>query len=83
MNDESLAKQLKYSSSKWMYVVGWNNVLTQLFTPFRVAVLTGIGDLKKGEIVWVEAVKVTPKLTTVFIIKSKAYFYYHFDILLD
>ena len=83
MDKNELAEQLKYSSSEWLYVVAWNNLLKQLFCPFRVLVMTDIGPLKKGQTVWVEAVKVTMELKTVFVIDGGAYFYYYFDILID
>ena len=83
MDKNELAEQLKYSSSDCLLVVTWNNLLKQLFCPFRVLVMTDIGPLKKGQIVWVEAVKVTLDLRTVFVIDGSAYFFYHFDILID
>ena len=83
MNKQDLAEQLKYSSSQWLYVVTWNNLLKQLFTPFRVTVLKPIGALSKEQVVLVEQVKVTMELKTVFLIDGRAYYYYHFNILID
>lgn len=83
MNKEDLAWQLKFSSSQSIFIVTWNNLLKQLFTPFRVLVLKPVGSLSQGEVVSVEQVKVTMHLTTVFIIDGSAYHYYYFDILLD
>jgi len=83
MDKRELAEQLKFSSSKWLYVVAWNNLLKQLFCPFRASVLSQIGPLQLGQIVLVEEVKVTAELKTVFIVEGKAYYYYHFDILVD
>jgi hypothetical protein len=83
MDKNELAEQLKYSSSEWLYVVTWNNLLKQLFCPFKVAVLNSIGALKKGQVVWVQQVKVTMELKTVFVIDGSAYYYYHFDVLID
>lgn len=83
MDKKDLADQLKFSSSRWLYVVAWNNLLMQLFCPFRATVLGDIGPLIKGQVVLVEGVKVTAKLTTVFIVSGGAYYYYHFDILID
>lgn len=83
MNKQDLAEQLKYSSTDWIYIITWDNLLKKLFTPFRVSVLKPIGPLKKGQIVWVDQVKVTMDLRTVFVIKGSAYFYFHFDILID
>lgn len=83
MNDKELAELLKYSSSKELFVVTWNNLLILLFCPFKVKVIHNIGMLKKGQKVMVEEVKVTMDLQTVYIIKNVAYYYYHFDIILD
>jgi hypothetical protein len=82
MIDKELAEQLEYSSSDWIYVVAWNNVLKQLFTPFKVAVISSVGELEIGQIVWVSQVKVTPQLKTVYIIEGKAYYFFHFDIII-
>ena len=78
-----MAEQLKYSSSECIYIITYNNILKQLFTPFKVAALSSIGVLNKGQIVWVEQVKVTMELKTVFVIEGSAYYYYHFDILIE
>lgn len=83
MNDKELAFLLKYSSSKELYVVSWDNALKLLFCPFRVKVSRNIGFLKKEQIVLVEEVKVTQELQTVYIIKNIAYYYFHFEILLE
>jgi hypothetical protein len=83
MMDKELAEQLKYSSSEWIYILTWNNLLKQLFTPFEVEVIRSVGDLEIGQIVWVSQVKVTPQLKTVYIIEGKAYYFFHFDIIID
>ena len=83
MDKNELADQLKYSSSEWLYVVTWNNILKKIVCPFTVLVLTDIGPLKKGQIVWVEQVKVTIKLKTVYIIDGSAYYYQYFDIIIE
>jgi hypothetical protein len=83
MIDKNLAEQLKYSSSEWVFVVTWDNVLKQMFTPFKVLVLSDVGQLVKGEIVLVEQVKVTYQLKTVFMVKGNAYYYFHFDFVIE
>jgi hypothetical protein len=81
MNKKQLVELLKYSDPKTLYIVTWNNLLKILFCPFKVRAIIGIGDLKQGEIVWVEEVKITYDLKTVYVIKGKPYYYSHFDIL--
>lgn len=83
MNDKELTELLKYSNPKELYIITWNNLLKILFCPFKVSVLNDVGYLKKNKIVWVEEVKVTSDLKTVYIIKGKAYYYHHFDILIE
>lgn len=82
MNKKYLAELLKNCSPKVIYVVTWNNILKKVFCPFQVLVLNDIGELSKHQVVWVEQVKVTPELKTIFIINGNAYYYYHFDIII-
>ena len=70
MTKEQLAEILKYSSPNTLYIVTWNNLLKILFCPFEVVAKHQIGDLKEGEKVLVEAVKVTANLKTVFRLKG-------------
>jgi hypothetical protein len=81
MTRKQLAEMLKYSSSRELYIVTWDNRLIHLFCPFKVIVLYQIDTLNKDQVVSVEEVKVTLELITVYIINKKAYYYYHFDIL--
>ncbi len=83
MNEKELAEMLKYSNPYELYVIAWNNVLKLLFCPFKVAVNHDIGNLKKSQIVWVEEVKVTINLVAVYKIQGLAYYYYHFEIIID
>ena len=83
MNKRQLAEILKYSNSKTLYIVTYNNLLKLLFCPFKVVARQDIGSLIKGQIVWVNEIKVTKEVKTVFIIKGQPYFYYHFEILVD
>ena len=83
MNEKELAELLQYSSPKELYVITWYNLLKILFCPFKVKVLQAVDYLKKGQIVWVDEIKVTLELKTVYIIKGKAYYYFHFDIIIE
>jgi hypothetical protein len=82
MNKNQLAELLKDCSPMVIYVITWNNILKKVFCPFQVVVLNDIGGLYKGQQMWVELVKVTPEMKTVFIINGDAYYYYHFDIII-
>lgn len=83
MNDKELAELLKYSNSKELWIVTYNNLLKLLFCPFKVLVKHNISTLKTGQVVWVEEVKITSELKTVYIIKGVAYYYNHFDLIVD
>ena len=83
MNKKQLAELLKHSHPKELYIVDWRNKLLILRCPFRASVKDDIGNLKAREIIYVDEIKVTLELITVFVVKKKAYFYYHFEILVD
>jgi len=83
MKKKNLMEQLKYSSSKCICVVTKENKLKQLFCPIKVTVLSSVGELIIGQVVWVEEIKVTVNLITVFVIKGKAYYYHQFNIEVD
>jgi hypothetical protein len=82
MSKNELANLLKNCSPRVIYVITRNNILKKIFCPFQVVVLSEVGVLFKNQVVWVELVKVTPELKTIYIINGSAYFYYHFDILI-
>ena len=83
MNDDELAGLLKYSSPNEIYIVTYDNVLILLICPFKVVVLVNIDVFNKGDFVFVDKVKITPELKTVFIINKKAYYYFYFDFIID
>ena len=81
MNEKELAELLKYSHPKELYVVDYRNKLLLLRCPIKALVKEDIGHLKAKEIVMIDEIKVTLELITVFVVKKKAYFYYHFEII--
>ncbi len=83
MDYEKLSEILRFSTPRSLYIVTWNNLLKELFCPFKVKVINAIGNLEVDQIVWVEEIKVTPELKTVYVIDKTAYYYFHFDIMLD
>jgi hypothetical protein len=82
MTKKELAELLKYSSPLEIYVITWKNTLIKLYCPFEVQVLQDIGTLKSGQFVFVDEIKVTIELKTVYIIGDNAYYYYHFHIVI-
>ncbi len=83
MNKKQLAEILKYSNPKEIYVITWDNQLIKLKCPFKVRVIQPVATLKLGQILQVEKVQTTKDLETIFMIKSQAYHYYYFDIVID
>ena len=55
----------------------------ELKCPFKVLVKNEVGKLIKGRIEKVELVKISTNLKTVFIVKGEAYYFHHFNILID
>ena len=82
MTRKQLSEILKYSSPNELYIITHYNVLIRLFCPIKVQVLRDIGILKRGQIVFVDEIKVTLELKTVYIIDNDAYYYHHFNILI-
>ena len=83
MNEKQIARILKYSDPKKLYVIDWRNKLLLLRCPIKALVKEDIGHLKAREVVFIDEIKVTMELITVFVIKKEAYFYFHFQILVD
>lgn len=83
MNNKDLADLLKHSSNKHLLIVTYDGKLKELYCPFRVKVNQDIGSLKKGDIEFVESVKITIKVITIYIIKETAYYYFYFDIIVE
>lgn len=81
MDEKHLAELLRYSSPKELYIVSYDNKLKLLICPFEVLVKYDIDCLNKNQIVLVDEVKITLELISVFIINRRAYYYYHFEIL--
>ncbi len=82
MNKKELARLLKYSDPKELYVVTWDNKLKVLKCPFDVKVIYEASNLATGQILQVQQVKITKDLKTVFIIGDQAYHYHYFDIII-
>lgn len=71
----------KYCDPHSMLVIGEKGGLIRIYCPFPAEVLQPVGSLEKGDIVYVQAVKLTLELKDVFIINGKAYYLFYFRIL--
>lgn len=82
MDEKELAELLRYCSANELYVVTYKNVLTLLICPFEVLVKYDIDKFKKHQIVLVDEVKITMELISVYMIKGRGYYFYHFEIII-
>jgi hypothetical protein len=73
---------MKHCDPLSILVIRDRGELIRLYCPFPAEVLLPVGNLEKGDIVAVEAVKLTLELRDVFIIEGRAYYLMYFRILL-
>ena len=83
MKNNELYELLKYINPRTILIVNQHKKLIELHCPFKIYIKQDVGELKKGDYAFVDLVKVTPDIITVFIIDGKGYYFYHFDILID
>ena len=85
MSDEEKRKYIdqifRYCKIDSILVIGKTNQLERLECPFMVLVIRNVGELEKGLICNVSAVKLDLTLIDVYIIRSKAYYYFNFRVL--
>lgn len=82
MHDTELSEIEKYCSPKSVLVVNKNGELVRLACPFKVIVLLGVEVLQPNSEEWVTEVKISRQLILAYVIKQKAYHYFHFSIIL-
>ncbi|GET20660.1 hypothetical protein JCM18694_09060 [Prolixibacter denitrificans] len=56
--------------------------LHRLYCPFKAVVTIDASPLKRGDIVTIEAVKVTSEWIDIYIVENRGYYYYCFRITL-
>lgn len=81
MNKNEFEEILKSFSPNSILIVNRYNRLLELFIPFYVKVKYDIGELKKGDLVKVEALKLASNGERVYIIMDKFYYPKHFEVL--
>jgi hypothetical protein len=85
MSDEEKKKYIeevfKYCKTDSILVINKHGHLQRLDCPFSVVVISDVGELYKGLICLVNAVKLDLSLIDVYIIKNKAYYFFNFRIL--
>jgi hypothetical protein len=71
----------KYCKTDSILVIGKSGQLQRLQCPFEVLVISDVGELQKGLICLVNAVKLDLRLIDVYIIRDKAYYFFNFRVL--
>lgn len=81
--EEILKELLKWVSSESILVIDKLGVLRRIYTPFQAICLVPFPEIKQGEKVSIDAMKLTVEIKEVYIIKGTAYFIVYFKIILD
>jgi hypothetical protein len=85
MSDEDKRKYIeeifKYCKIDSILVINKHGQLERLDCPFEVVVIQDVGELVKGLICLVNAVKLDLSLIDVYIIGNKAYYFFNFRVL--
>jgi hypothetical protein len=71
----------KYCKTDSILVMNKHGHLQRLQCPFEVVVISDVGELYKGLICLVSAVKIDLSLIDVYIIRNKAYYFFNFRVL--
>jgi len=82
-NEEYLKELLKWVSTDSILIIDKKGLLRRIYCPFKVISLVNFPDIKLGEKVPVDAVKLTIEVKEVYIIKGVAYYIVYFRIVLD
>jgi hypothetical protein len=86
MSDEEKKRKyieevFKYCKTDSILVMSKSGQLQRLQCPFEVMVIQDVGELYRGLICLVSAVKIDLTLIDVYIIKGKAYYFFNFRVL--
>jgi hypothetical protein len=85
MSDDEKKKYIeeifKYCKTDSILVIDKMGQLKGLDCPFEVLVIQDVGELYKGLICLVNAVKLDLSLIEVYIIRDKAYYFFNFRVL--
>ena len=85
MSDEEKKKYIEgifqYCKIDSILVINKHGHLQRLDCPFEVMVIQDVGELHKGLICLVNAVKLDISLIDVYIIRNKAYYFFNFRVI--
>jgi hypothetical protein len=71
----------KYCKTDSILVINKTGQLERFNCPFEVQVITDVGELTKGLICLVSAVKIDLNLIEVYVIRNKAYYFFNFRVI--
>jgi hypothetical protein len=80
-NKKYIEDIFKYRKTDSILVFDKTGQLQRLDCPFEVVVIQNVGELQKGLIYLVSAVKIDLNLIDVYIIRNKAYYFFNFRVL--
>jgi hypothetical protein len=80
-NEKYIRELFKIVGMDSILIIDKAGKLARLYCPFEVVVIGLLPDFRVGDIVWVEAVKMTVTLKDVYIIQGKAYYVWNFKIM--
>jgi hypothetical protein len=84
MSDEKYLRELlNWVSSDSILVIDKKYALRRIYCPFKAICLVSFPDIRQGEKVSVDAVKLTVEIKEVYIIKGTAYYIIFFKIILE
>ena len=81
--EEFLQELLKWVNYDSILVIDNKGLLRRIYCPFKVICLMDFPNIKQGEKVNVDAVKLTVEVREVYIIKGIAYYIIFFKIILE
>jgi len=81
--EKYLRELLKWVSSDSLLVIDEKGLLRRIYCPFKVICLVTFPQIKQGEKVNVDAVKLTMEVREIYIIKGTAYYIIYFKIILE
>lgn len=85
MSDEEKKEYIedifRYCKIDSILVINKHGHLQRFDCPFEVVVISNVGELQKGLICLVSAVKIDLSLIDVYIIRNKAYYFFNFRVL--
>jgi hypothetical protein len=81
--EEFLKELLKWVNSDSILVIDKKGLLRRIYCPFKAICLVDFPEIKHGERVNVDAVKLTVEIKEVFVIRGVAYYIIYFKILLE